>query len=217
MESISWHGLQSASIWLFEGLLHRIPLCVLSVHPELALIAEEILELVRSRSSPGVLILDRDHRVLYANREALTLLKSTGEIPPEMRALCDEVQSNEGTREPAAASTGHCALLWREGESPCSMRAILIGAQGSERPATHVMVLIENVTEQRGLNLKKAKTQYGLSDREIEVVALIAQGLPNKEIGARLFLSEHTIKDHIKNIMKKMSASSRSEIIYLLK
>lgn len=187
------------------------------MHPELALITEEILELVRSRSSPGVLILDRDHKVLYANQEALSLLKNTGEIPPEMRTLCDEAQSQESNNQSAVESKGHCALLWREGEPPCSMRAILIGAQEIERPATHVMVLVENVTEQHGLNLKKAKSQYGLTDREIEVVALLAQGLTNKEIGSKLFISEHTIKDHIKNIMKKMSAASRSEIAYILK
>jgi DNA-binding NarL/FixJ family response regulator len=49
------------------------------------------------------------------------------------------------------------------------------------------------------------------------VVALVANGLANKEIGSKLFVSEHTMKDHIKNIMRKMSASSRSEIIAILK
>jgi DNA-binding NarL/FixJ family response regulator len=51
----------------------------------------------------------------------------------------------------------------------------------------------------------------------VEVVALVAQGLANKDIGSKLFLSEHTIKDHLKNVMRKMGAASRSEIIYLLK
>ena len=177
--------------------------------------AEEILELVRSRSSPGVLILDRNNKILYANQDALKLLDNSGEIPPEMQSLCDELKAHADDYE--IASNGNCALLWREGGSPCSMRALLIGARDEGHPATHVMVLVEKVTEQRNPNLKKAKNQYGLSDREIEVVALIDQGLTNKEIGSRLFISEHTIKDHIKNVMRKMDATSRSEIIHNLK
>ncbi len=177
------------------------------------MITDEILELVRGRSSPGVLILDRENTLLYANQEALGLLNDSREIPPEVRQLCDAAKS--GADEPDSES--NCALLRREGEPTWSMRAFLIGAQAKGGPATHVMVLIEKVTEQHGPNLKKARDQYGLSDREIEVVALVAQGLANKEIGSRLFLSEHTVKDHIKNIMRKMNAASRSEIIYILK
>ena len=183
---------------------------------ELALIAEEMLELVRSRSSPGVLILGLDNRLLYANQEALNLLNNPGNVPPEVQRLCDEVKAQSNGRGSGAAPGSNCALLWSQGESPCSLRAFLIGAQ-KNRPATHLMVLVEKITEQHGLNLRKGKTRYGLSDREIEVVALVAQGLANKEIGSRLFLSEHTVKDHLKNIMRKMGAKSRSEILYLLK
>jgi len=180
------------------------------------LTAEEILELVKSRSSPGVLILDLDNRLLYSNQEALILLKSLEHIPQEVRRLCNEVKAQAAVSGSGASPNGNCALLWTRGEAPCSLRAFLIGARSKEGPATHVMVLVEKVTEQRGLNLKKARMQYGLSDREIEVVALVAQGLANKEIGSKLFLSEHTVKDHLKNIMRKMNAGSRSEIIHLL-
>lgn len=181
------------------------------------MITEEILEIVKSRSSPGVLVLDRHGKLLYANEEALKLLNNSQEIPPEVRQLCEELKGQGKDELSGTAPGDHCALLWREGESPCSIRAFLIGAQAKGHPATHIMVLAEKVTEQHGLNLKKAKSQYGLSDREIEVVALIAQGLANKEIGSRLFISEHTIKDHIKNILRKTDAASRSEIIYILK
>lgn len=181
------------------------------------MITEEILELVRSRSSPGVLILDRKNRLVYANLEAFKLLKGPREVPPEVQQLCDELRAKSGGKEPGLRPEGTCALIWTEGDAPCSLRAFLIGAAAKGSPATHVMVLVEKVTEQRGLNLKKAKSQYGLTDREIEVVALVAQGLANKEIASRMFLSEHTVKDHIKNIKRKMDAASRSEIVYLLK
>jgi DNA-binding CsgD family transcriptional regulator len=187
------------------------------VRSELALTAEEILELVRSRSSPGVLILDLNNKLLYSNQEALSLLNNLEHIPAEVQRLCNEVKAYSNSRKAGTECDGNCALLWRGAKSPCSLRAFPIGAKSKRASATHVMVLVEKVTEQHGLNLKKAKTKYGLSDREIEVVALVAQGLANKEIAPKLFVSEHTVKDHIKNIMRKMNAASRSEIIYLLK
>jgi len=79
------------------------------------------------------------------------------------------------------------------------------------------MVLVERVVERGPINLKKAKTQFGLSDREIEVVTLLAQGLCNKEIGAKLYVSEHTVKGHLKNITRKVGADSRGNIIAILK
>ena len=52
-----------------------------------------------------------------------------------------------------------------------------------------------------------------ISDRELEVLNLIQIGLSNCQIGKHLFLSENTIKTHIKHIYKKMSVSNRKEAI----
>jgi DNA-binding NarL/FixJ family response regulator len=52
-----------------------------------------------------------------------------------------------------------------------------------------------------------------LSPREREVLALIAEGLSNKSIASRLFLSEHTVKFHVASILSKLGASSRTEAI----
>jgi LuxR family maltose regulon positive regulatory protein len=50
----------------------------------------------------------------------------------------------------------------------------------------------------------------GLSPREIEVLRLVAEGLSNAEIAARLFLSEHTAKRHVANILTKLRLPSRA-------
>lgn len=52
-----------------------------------------------------------------------------------------------------------------------------------------------------------------LSGREIEVLNLIAQGKSNKEIGSRLFISEGTVKSHVKGIFAKMNVISRTEAV----
>jgi DNA-binding CsgD family transcriptional regulator len=179
--------------------------------------SEEILDLVRERSSPGILVLGNDNRLLYTNREASSFLKDANEVPPEVLRLCDRVRAGAAAGQAVASSELDCALLPGKGDASYSLRAFVIGTHGNNHPPTHVMVLVERVVEHRALNLKKARTTFGLTRREIEVVMLVAQGWSNKEIGARLFLSEYTVKDHIKNIMGKVNASSRSEIVAILK
>ncbi len=51
-----------------------------------------------------------------------------------------------------------------------------------------------------------------LSDREKEIVQLVAQGYRNKEIGERLFISDQTVKNHLHNIFDKLGVSDRLEL-----
>lgn len=52
-----------------------------------------------------------------------------------------------------------------------------------------------------------------LTDKEISVVRLIAQGIPNREIGKSLNVSEHTIKARVKSILAKLCANDRSHAV----
>ncbi len=56
----------------------------------------------------------------------------------------------------------------------------------------------------------KSEPTFGLSGRELEVLGLVAQGLSNQQIAAALVLSEHTVRRHVANILKKMNAPSRT-------
>jgi DNA-binding NarL/FixJ family response regulator len=55
-----------------------------------------------------------------------------------------------------------------------------------------------------------------LSKREREIIPLIGQGLKNKEIAARLFLSEATVRHHITSIFTKLGVSNRLDLILRL-
>lgn len=55
--------------------------------------------------------------------------------------------------------------------------------------------------------------EVGLSAREVEILALIAQGLSNSDIAAQLFMSENTLKSHIRNTYRKIGANSRSQAV----
>ncbi len=51
-----------------------------------------------------------------------------------------------------------------------------------------------------------------LSDRELEVVRLVAEGLSNKEISSRLKLSDKTVKNHISHVLAKMNLTARTQV-----
>ncbi|MGB2955849.1 MAG: LuxR C-terminal-related transcriptional regulator, partial [Anaerolineales bacterium] len=57
----------------------------------------------------------------------------------------------------------------------------------------------------------KTKLVEPLSDREIEVLQLISEGLSNSEIGSRLFLSPNTVKSHARNIFAKIDVNNRTQ------
>jgi DNA-binding NarL/FixJ family response regulator len=54
-----------------------------------------------------------------------------------------------------------------------------------------------------------------LTERELEVLALLAQGMPNKEIATKLVISERTAKFHVSSIMGKLGAANRTEAVSL--
>jgi DNA-binding NarL/FixJ family response regulator len=60
-----------------------------------------------------------------------------------------------------------------------------------------------------------ATTGESLTARELDVIQLMAEGLANKSIAARLRISEHTVKFHVSSIMTKLGAASRTEAVTL--
>ncbi|MFZ1287306.1 MAG: response regulator transcription factor [Candidatus Phosphoribacter sp.] len=65
--------------------------------------------------------------------------------------------------------------------------------------------MIRRETEIVGSHLPK------LTEREIEVLGLVARGLGNREIGKKLFISENTVKNHVRNILEKLQLHTRME------
>lgn len=63
-------------------------------------------------------------------------------------------------------------------------------------------------------SLRDKPTTPALTDREHNVLRLLAHGLSNRDIGGELFISETTVKFHVRNIMRKLGVSSRAEAVY---
>jgi NarL family two-component system response regulator LiaR len=79
-------------------------------------------------------------------------------------------------------------------------------------------VVVKEVTVGRGdafvLNERK-REELGITRRELEILALVAQGLSNREIAGKLFVSENTVKTHCSRTFEKLGARRRTQAVQL--
>ncbi len=174
------------------------------------------LDIVKARSNPGILILDASGRLVYSNGVALDYFPGlrNGRLPPEILELCRGLGARTGA--PAGPNeSAACLVVDRVSGCPLSMRAFPIAERRRGKSRGYTMVLVEKIVDRHlaELDFERLGRQYGLSRRETEVLELISKGLSNLEISAKLFISEYTVKDHIKKILSKMNLASRSGII----
>ena len=62
---------------------------------------------------------------------------------------------------------------------------------------------------------EEQQRQLGITKRELEILALIAEGLSNREIAGKLFVSENTVKTHSSRLFDKLSAKRRTQAVQI--
>jgi two-component system, NarL family, nitrate/nitrite response regulator NarL len=132
--------------------------------------------------------------------EHLADLRDTGY--PVVALLADD------THAVAAWTAGVRGLLFREVRAEtlvASLQAIAQGLVVFEAALAASLLLTRH--------LEPAPLLNPLTPRELEVLQLVAEGLPNKTIADRLHISEHTVKFHINALMGKLGAQSRTEAV----
>ena len=83
-----------------------------------------------------------------------------------------------------------------------------VGRQGVSDLGSAVSVLTRQAEPAKNVQL----SQYGLTEREFDIIKAIASGHTNKRIGQLLSISEHTVKNHVTHIFDKTGTSSRLEL-----
>jgi two-component system, NarL family, response regulator DevR len=108
----------------------------------------------------------------------------------------------------AAVMAGAAGYLLKEIRGTSLVDAIRQVAAGRS-------LLDPSVTERLLVRLREGETQdprlASLSDREREVLALIADGLTNRQIGERLFLAEKTVKNYVSGLLAKLGMQRRTQ------
>jgi DNA-binding CsgD family transcriptional regulator len=57
---------------------------------------------------------------------------------------------------------------------------------------------------------------FNLTDREVEIAGLVARGRSTREISSALFISEHTVNNHLRSVFEKVGVNSRREMVQRL-
>jgi DNA-binding NarL/FixJ family response regulator len=115
----------------------------------------------------------------------------------------------------AALRAGARGYLTKDASSEEIERAIRDAASGRTRldPAVQER-LVELVTSGAGAVPSQAAPPGGaLTERETEVVLLMAQGLSNRQIAGQLFVTEATVKTHVNNVFTKLDVSDRAAAV----
>lgn len=93
-----------------------------------------------------------------------------------------------------------------------TIRKVVAGEVACPPEVTYVMFTRLNQLASEKWWVNRA-TSMKLTPREVEILELIAKGLNNREIGERLYLSLHTIKNHVHKILQKLQVSRRSDAV----
>jgi DNA-binding CsgD family transcriptional regulator/GAF domain-containing protein len=159
---------------------------------------------------PGMAILDRDGNLVSLTGEAeawlgelaTTFLGERGrgdELPYEIAALASSARRrHEAGEAPPRMRMRSAAGIW--------LLAHASALGGSDQVA--LVIEPAKASEVAPLIVEA----YGLTPRELEVTRMISRGLKTAEMADRLFLSPHTVRDHVKAIFEKVGVSSRGEL-----
>ncbi|MBC7979209.1 MAG: response regulator transcription factor [Armatimonadetes bacterium] len=177
----------------------------------------------------GALSQETDMKVVGEARDGMTALQMFADLKPDvtlMDGILPDFHGIEVTRRIIADHPGARILLVSINDTGEDVyRAIEAGAAGyipKSSEQTELLQAIRDVAAgfrylpqdlARKLAIRRLTTP--LSEREIEVLSLVAKGMGNKEIATSLGIAEGTIKTHLKHIISKLDARDRTSAVTL--
>jgi two-component system response regulator NreC len=155
-----------------------------------------------ARHRPDVLVLD----LLMPGEPGLAALPRVREVSPATRVVVLTAQQDPSFAA-EAMRLGAVGYVPKEAAGRQLLRAIQMAAEGST-------YLEPRLGARLAADLAAAKRAAPeLTEREVEVLRLIARGHTNREVAERLFLSIRTVESHRARIQRKLGRSSRSDLV----
>ena len=166
--------------------------------------------LLAEKEQPDIILFD----LMLGDEDGLEFLPALCDISPLSRVLVlTGVQTAESHR--IAIRRGAMGIVLKQQAADLLLKAIRKVHAGEVWIDRSMMgsVLDDVRTErQQGTNTEATKIA-SLTPREREVVALVSEGLKNKLIGERLYISETTVTHHLSSVFSKLEVSDRLELI----
>ncbi|MEV1332120.1 response regulator transcription factor [Micromonospora costi] len=182
---------------------------IIGAQPDMAVVGEaadgvSAVEQAR-RLRPDVVLLDiRMPRL--DGLEALRLLAGPGVADPVRVVVVTTFDLDEYVH--TALRNGACGFLLKDSGPALLVEAVRAAVSGDALISPSITVrLLEHLSPPA-----PARDDAGLSPREVDVVRLVARGLTNAEIAARLYIAVGTVKTHLASVQTKLGARNRVEI-----
>lgn len=170
---------------------------------------EEAISLART-TNPHIIIMD-------VVLKGMTGIEATRWIKEQSSTIKIILISGEVKKEFVAAGirSGIDGFLPKDGSADLLMEAINTVQAGGKYFTEAITTLIfeDFYTKEKTGKKRDRKITEGLTKRESEVLELVAQGVGNKEIGDRLFISVKTVETHKSHILDKLGLKNTSELI----
>ncbi len=160
---------------------------------------------------PDVVLLD----VRMPKGSGIEACAAIKEVVPSARIIMLTISDEEADLYEAikAGATGYLLKEISIDEVASAVRAVYDG-QSLISPAMASKLLTEFALMAKRSNERSQQVPTPrLTERELEVLKLVARGLNNRDIASELFISENTVKNHIRNILEKLQLHSRMEAV----
>ncbi len=168
-----------------------------------------------SELMPDVVLMD----VRMPRRSGIDATQRIKELMPHVKIVV-LTNSDEEADLYEAIKAGASGYLLKEISSEEVADAIRSVVQGHSRisPAMASKLLSEFQAMSKRTDDRQPLAPPKLTERELQILRLVAKGLGNRDIAQQLFISENTVKNHIRNILEKLQLHSRMEaVIYAVK
>jgi len=157
----------------------------------------------------------------FDNTTRLTFLQELLDEPSGMKVLLFGMNEDPGVFL-EAVYLGICGYLLKDASAEEIVAAVRAAVRGEATcPPSLCMSLIQHLSKKRQEKLETSDPQNGdrkaLTPRQLQLIRLVANGLTNKEIAANLNLSQFTVKNHIRRVMRQMEAASRHDAVNLIR
>ncbi len=157
---------------------------------------------------PDVILMD----VRMPKRSGIEACVAIKEVAPTARIIMLTV-SDEEVDLYDAVKNGASGYLLKDSSIDEVAQAIRVVADGQSLISPSMAIKLLDEFKQMSRTDRQQVPSPRLTDRELEVLKLVAQGLNNREIAKRLFISENTVKNHVRNILEKLQLHSRMEAV----
>jgi DNA-binding NarL/FixJ family response regulator len=157
---------------------------------------------------PDVILMD----VRMPKRSGIEACIAIKEAAPTARIIMLTVSDEEADLYDAVKN-GASGYLLKDSSIDEVAQAVRVVADGQSLISPSMAIKLLDEFKQMSRSDRQQVPTPRLTDRELEVLKLVAQGLNNREIAKRLFISENTVKNHVRNILEKLQLHSRMEAV----